>query len=178
MIQKTLFAFVLSGFLFACGSTPETTQTEETQQEETTTETTEASKENAFGETFQPESYISYGELSSQMETSDSVSVQFVGTVQEVCQVKGCWMTIGDQANAEQTPIMVRFKDYGFFMPKDISGRQVIMNGYAYREVTSVDELKHYAEDAGKSQEEIDAITEPKEELKFLASGVVLLEEE
>ena len=51
------------------------------------------------------------------------------------------------------------------------------MQGYAYRSVTPVDELKHLAQDAGKTQEEIEAITEPKEELKFLASGVLLLEQ-
>ncbi len=51
------------------------------------------------------------------------------------------------------------------------------MNGYAFRDVTPVDELRHYAEDAGKSKEEIAAITQPKEEMKFLASGVILLDE-
>jgi hypothetical protein len=72
--------------------------------------------------------------------------------------------------------MVVQFKDYGFFVPKDIAGRQVVIEGYAYRAVTPIEDLKHYAEDAGKSQEEIDAITEPKEELKFLASGVILLD--
>jgi Domain of unknown function (DUF4920) len=70
----------------------------------------------------------------------------------------------------------VQFKDYGFFMPKDISGRKVVMQGYAFKALTPVDELKHYAEDEGKLKEEIEAITEPKEEIKFLASGVLLLD--
>jgi hypothetical protein len=61
-------------------------------------------------------------------------------------------------------------------MPKDIAGRKVTLDGYAYREVTSVDELRHYAEDEGKSKAEIEKITEPKEELKFLASGVILMD--
>ena len=52
------------------------------------------------------------------------------------------------------------------------------MEGWAFREVTSVDELRHYAEDAGKSQEEIEAIQEPKDELKFLASGVFVMDEQ
>jgi hypothetical protein len=73
--------------------------------------------------------------------------------------------------------MFVKFKDYGFFMPKDIAGREVIMEGTAYREVVSVDELKHLAKDAGKSEEEIAKITEPKEELQFLAHGVILVPE-
>ena len=91
--------------------------------------------------------------------------------------MKGCWMLVASD-DSNQEPVMVRFKDYGFFMPKDIAGRKVVMEGWAFREVTPVDELRHYAEDAGKSQEEIDAITEPKDEMKFLASGVLLLDEQ
>ena len=71
--------------------------------------------------------------------------------------------------------MFVKFKDYGFFMPKDIAGKRVVMDGYAFKEITPVDELRHYAEDEGKSPEEIAAIVEPKEELKFLAKGVLLL---
>jgi hypothetical protein len=59
-------------------------------------------------------------------------------------------------------------------MPLDLAGKEVVMNGYAFKDVTSVDELKHYAEDEGLSQAEIDGITEPKKELKFMASGVYL----
>ena len=104
----------------------------------------------------------------------EKVNVKVVGTVDAVCQMKGCWMNITE---VDKPEMMVKFKDYGFFVPKDIAGRKVVMQGYAYREVTPVDELRHYAEDAGKSKEEIEKITQPKEELKFMASGVLLLDE-
>ena len=39
---------------------------------------------------------------------------------------------------------------------------------------TSVDELRHYAEDKGAPAEEIAAITEPKRELRMTADGVVI----
>jgi hypothetical protein len=69
----------------------------------------------------------------------------------------------------------VSFKDYSFFVPLESSGRKVIMEGIARYEVTSIEDLKHFAEDAGKSQAEIDSITEPDKELVFEASGVILL---
>ena len=72
--------------------------------------------------------------------------------------------------------MFVKFKDYGFFMPLDLAGSEVVMAGKAFREETSVDELRHYAEDEGQSAEEIAKITEPVEELKFLAYGVVVVE--
>jgi hypothetical protein len=70
--------------------------------------------------------------------------------------------------------IRVTFKDYGFFMPLDAAGKTVIADGIASIEETSVADLKEYAKDAGKSQEEIDAITEPERELVFEASGVII----
>ncbi len=68
----------------------------------------------------------------------------------------------------------VTFKDYGFFVPLDSKGREVVMQGKAYADTVTVDMLKHYAEDAGKSQEEIDAITEPEVANAFEATGVLV----
>lgn len=126
----------------------------------------------SFGEKINAKGAISFPELTASMAKTDSMAVKVRGTVESVCQVKGCWMNLHDGKSGD---MFVQFKDYGFFMPKDISGREVIIEGYAYRKVTPVDELRHYAEDAGKSKEEIEAITKPKEELKFMASGVLLL---
>lgn len=129
-----------------------------------------------FGDKISEKKAISYEKLVKKMKKKESMNVKVVGTVETVCQMKGCWMTIVSQD--ESTPTMtVKFKDYGFFVPKDISGKKVIMKGQAYKEVTPVDELRHFAEDAGKSKEEIAAITKPKEEFKFMASGVILLNE-
>ena len=74
----------------------------------------------------------------------------------------------------EDKNIMVRFKDYGFFVPLDASGKEVIVKGKAYVNKVSVADLKHYAEDAGKSEEEIAEITEPKIEYAFEANGVLI----
>ena len=58
-------------------------------------------------------------------------------------------------------------------MPLNAEG-EVVVNGKAFVTETTVDELRHYAEDAGKSEEEIAAITESKFEYRFLADGVLL----
>lgn len=105
------------------------------------------------------------------MSVGDTINSKMVGKVDEVCQAKGCWMKM-DLENGEQ--VMVKFKDYGFFMPKDISGKEVIINGVAYVEEMPVDEQKHYAEDAGESKEEIAKITSPKKTYAFIADGVLI----
>lgn len=126
-----------------------------------------------FGDKIDESGTISFPELLERMDGVDSLPAKVSGTIAEVCAVKGCWMNIAMEGKEN---MFVQFKDYGFFMPLDCSGKKAVMDGYAYRAMTSVEDLKHYAEDEGKSQEEIDAITEPKEELKFLASGVILLD--
>lgn len=125
-----------------------------------------------FGEKIDTTGMISYVDLLSKMSTMDTVEAKVLGKVSGVCQTKGCWMNIVSDADTTKTEMFVKFKDYGFFMPKDLAGKEVVMLGKAFREVTPVEELKHYAEDEGLSAEEIAKITEPKTELKFLASGV------
>lgn len=122
-----------------------------------------------------PDAAVSFADVSTQLETADSVNVVMRAKVAEVCQAKGCWMNIVDPAGTAQGEIFVQFQDYGFFMPKDLSGQEVIIEGKAYTEETSVEDLKHYAEDEGKTAEEIAAITEPMMEKKFMATGVVIV---
>jgi hypothetical protein len=52
--------------------------------------------------------------------------------------------------------------------------KEVILEGKAFVQITSVEELQHYAEDAGKNKEEIAAIVAPKKEFAFEATDVLL----
>jgi len=130
-----------------------------------------------FGEKISAADAMTYDDMLAKMSTQDSMMVKVKGTVSGVCQAKGCWMTIISEQES-QPEMFVKFKDYGFFMPFDLAGSEVVMEGKAFREETSVDELRHYAEDEGQSKEEIAQITEPVEELKFMAHGVVVLKPE
>ena len=107
------------------------------------------------------------------MKSGDSINSKMVGKVNEVCQAKGCWMKV-DLEDGNQ--VMVKFKDYGFFMPKNIAGEEVIINGKAFVNEVPVEELRHYAEDAGKSAEAIAAITESEKTYSFEADGVLLIQ--
>lgn len=133
-----------------------------------------------FGEKISTRKAISYDELLVKMEKMDSksapIEVKVKGDVLSVCQQKGCWMKLVSKADASKPQLFVKFKDYAFFMPKNLAGGKVVIKGKAYIEETSVDELKHYAEDDGKSAEEIAKITKPRKEYKFMADGVVILD--
>lgn len=96
-------------------------------------------------------------------------NVAVKGKVTDVCDKKGCWLTIQTEDNSK---FFVKMKDYAFFVPTALKGKNVVLEGNAERKVTSVNEQKHYAEDAKKPQSEIDAITQPKEEIRFVANGI------
>lgn len=106
------------------------------------------------------------------LKEGDTINVKFASKINEVCKSKGCWMNL-DLGNKEES--FVKFKDYGFFMPLNADGREVIVNGKAFVKTTSVEDLRHFAEDAGKSEEEIAKITDPKYTLSFEADGVLMI---
>lgn len=112
----------------------------------------------------------------AKMEQTVQSNGQFNGKVTakvtEVCLEKGCWMRV-DKGNGQT--MTVRFKDYGFFMPKDIVGHTVVLEGEAKQKEVSVAQQRHFAQDAGKSKEEIEKITEPKKETQFIATGVLVI---
>jgi hypothetical protein len=124
-----------------------------------------------FGEKIDAENANDVTELPEMMADQNELTAKVKGTVQAVCQAKGCWMDI-DLGNGEV--MKVKFKDYGFFVPKDIAGSNVVMEGIARREMVDVETLQHYAEDAGKSEEEVAAIKDPEEKYTFEAIGVIV----
>ena len=109
--------------------------------------------------------------LSEQLVSKDSVRTQLTGTIKSVCQVKGCWMNVTLDNDAE---VFVRFKDYGFFVPTDSADKEVTINGVVFTSEISVEDQKHYAKDAGASSADIAKIAKPKKQLRFEADGVLI----
>ncbi|HMI08025.1 MAG TPA: DUF4920 domain-containing protein [Flavobacterium sp.] len=105
------------------------------------------------------------------LKKGDTISVKFKSKISSVCKKKGCWMKMDLADNKES---FVRFKDYGFFVPLNADNSEAVVSGKAFLDVISVDELKHYAKDGGKSQEEIDKIKDPKITYAFQADGVLI----
>ncbi len=91
-------------------------------------------------------------------------------TVAEVCPKKGCWMSVQGAKPGEQ--VRVTFKDYGFFVPTELVGKEVALQGRYVKHIESVEEQKHLLQDAKRPQSEIDAVKKPKETLRFVATGV------
>ena len=164
MLKKICFSFGIAAMLSACGLNQSNSVSAQS-----------ANDGKHFGATITADNAITYDELIPKMTKTDSLAIKVTGKVSEVCQKKGCWMTIvSDQPGKPE--MRVTFKDYAFFMPKNLSGKHVVIDGFAFVDVTPVKDLQHYAEDAGKSKAEIAAITQPKREVAFEAAGVLILD--
>tara|TARA_Y100001935_G_scaffold79278_2_gene66300 strand:+ start:422 stop:880 length:459 start_codon:yes stop_codon:yes gene_type:complete len=124
-----------------------------------------------YGEKFSVTQLEEYANIKDKISVKSDDIVRVEGEILSSCPMKGCWMKI----RADQDTILVRFKDYGFFVPKSgIEGDRAIINGKMSVETLSVDLLRHYAEDAGKSKDEIEKITKSQVSLTFLADGVFI----
>ncbi|SFD24686.1 DUF4920 domain-containing protein [Flavobacterium phragmitis] len=113
---------------------------------------------------------ISVDKLEDKLKKDSKIeNVAVKGEVTGVCPKRGCWISIKTE---DGSSFFVKMKDYAFFVPTAAKGKNVVLEGVAEKKVTSVEELKHYAKDAKKSKAEIDAIKMPKEEIRFMANGI------
>ena len=132
----------------------------------------EVTEDMFFGEQIDESGAIGVEELYTQLESADSVQVKLAANINATCTKKGCWMTV-DLGDSKE--MMVRFKDYGFFVPLEgMEGKTTVFEGFAYTDSVSVEDLQHYAYDAGDDSAAIAAITEPEVTLAFEASGVII----
>ncbi|WP_448606662.1 DUF4920 domain-containing protein [Paenimyroides ceti] len=141
---------------------------------EPTSESTEQITYETFGDSLSAEGALTKEAMLAKYETlkpGDTLNVKFASDIKEICQKKGCWMSM-DLADGKES--FVKFKDYKFFVPMNAQKHKAVVSGKAFVSEISVDELKHYAKDEGKSAEEIEKITEPKRTLQFMADGVLI----
>lgn len=130
-------------------------------------------KEKYYGKKFSVLELKDYSDNKDKFLAEKDNLIKIEGEILSTCPMKGCWMKI----RAEEDTILVRFKDYGFFVPTDgVVGDRTIINGKLSLDTLSVSLLKHYAEDAGKPTEEINKIKDPEISMTFLAEGVMIKE--
>ncbi len=133
-----------------------------------------AEKGNNYGQTVKVENAIStdkLNEILSKETESKPLTVQVEGDVTEVCKAEGCWIRVKSSTG----DFLVKMKDHAFLVPVDLEGKRVVIAGTASLKETSVKALRHYAEDAGKSKEEIEAINKPEMRPVIIADGLVVL---
>ncbi len=159
-MKKLIFLLAISLSIFSCKNNSKPTA--------------DTSEYVAFGTKISEVDVLTFADMAKKYETlksGDTVNAKFESTINAVCKKKGCWMTmnLGNEKEA-----FVKFNDYAFFVPKNADKSQAIVSGKAFVSIESVDKMKHYAKDAGKSQAAIDSIIAPKKTYSFMADGVLI----
>lgn len=161
-MKRILLSAVVVAFLAACNSQPKTEL-----------HAVENVKGKAiYGDSIVNDNVIQLAAVKTALKNESKVDLKVRGKVEEVCKKKGCWIMM-KLDNGEE--MRVTFKDYKIFLPKDVVGKEVVLDGFAYRDTTTVEKLQHYAKDGGKSKEEIAAIVDPKIAIAFEAKGVAVM---
>lgn len=167
-MKKTLLFAGIALFLAACNNNANENDTTQASDSTTVAEAT-----GSFGASIDENGAIGMDSLIAMVNAGQTAidTVKVSGTIGECCQAKGCWMSVD---RGDGSSMRVTFKDYGFFVPKNCAGKTAVMLGRAYMDTTSVEDLRHFAEDGGASKDSIAKIVSPKLELAFEAEGVII----
>jgi Domain of unknown function (DUF4920) len=130
-----------------------------------------AKKGMTFGIKTTADGAVAANELTNVMAEKTTADVKVKGTVTEVCKAEGCWIRMQTASGT----MLIKMKDHSFTVPLALNGKTIVADGTAELKETSVEMLKHYAEDAGKSKAEIEAIIAPKKEIVLQAKGILVL---
>jgi len=112
---------------------------------------------------------ISLASAIEKLEHQASADVLVTAKVGSVCEKKGCWMAL----QSADDEMRVTFKDYEFFVPFNIVGKTVTVEGTLEKIQMSLEESKHMVKDGGGNPDEV---TEAISEYRMIASGIELKE--
>ena len=105
----------------------------------------------------------------NKIKSSDFLTI---GKIISSCTKKGCWVKV----ITDFEEVFVTFKDYSFFVPKKgIRDKKIVINGIIKTDTISISQLKHYAYDAGESEEFVSKIKHPKITKSIVADGVAII---
>ncbi|MBX7043680.1 MAG: DUF4920 domain-containing protein [Ignavibacteria bacterium] len=125
-----------------------------------------------YGKAIDPTSeVISYSDFLSKMDELNGKDVILKGTVADVCQAMGCWLTLS--ADGKTTRIKT---DHEFFLPKDIAGREAIVAGKFVISEISEEDARHFNDESKNPTVKSEDIKGPQKAFEMSATGVVVLD--
>ena len=124
--------------------------------------------------TFTTGAALTVDDALAQSASLDGQTVRVAGTIRQVCQARGCWLTFST-GQGQTLRVMTHGEGEGeseeLLFPKDAAGRHAEVVGTLCVAEESVEHRRHLAEDGGASADEIAAITEPTRSVSLIATG-------
>jgi hypothetical protein len=96
-----------------------------------------------FGKPLQGLKPVALKDVLAKPEAGQRVRLE--GTIDKVCQNKGCWLELKQEASS----VHVTFEDYGFFVPKDSMGKPVVLEGKVIMKQPTPEDVAHLKSEGG-----------------------------
>jgi hypothetical protein len=168
VLTRVLLSVVLAASLTTVSAAPQ----ESAKEKPLTVEKVKAGETNSVvirGEKIGDSPVVALSEIMKDPEKYKDKKIIIEGTVDAVCQKKGCWMEVIPEP--DEPGVRVTFKDYGFFVPKDAKGMKVHAEGKIKFTTLSKEDADHLEEEGARLVRNPDGTAS---ELGFVASGVAL----
>ncbi|MEM7646469.1 MAG: DUF4920 domain-containing protein [Pseudomonadota bacterium] len=124
-----------------------------------------------FGGTIGSGEVVKLAKVMDNYSSFSGKPVVFEGTPKKVCKKSGCWMVVKDGDKEVRT----LFKDYGFFVPADILGKKIRVQGMMEQKKVSAGTIRHFMKDEGKSLDDIKKVKTSQIQFQFVADAVEII---
>jgi hypothetical protein len=111
--------------------------------------------------------------LADVLKTPDKFADQTVlveGEVRRACTRKGCWMELGEAADAAAPGCRVTFKDYGFFVPTDSAGSRARVEAKVETKLVKPELVAHLESEGARFPDK--SADGSAHEVRLVATGV------
>ncbi|WP_345335679.1 DUF4920 domain-containing protein [Ferrimonas pelagia] len=130
-----------------------------------------------FGDPVDLKAEIPIAQLMAEPDQHLAAPVTVRGTIEGVCQKRGCWMAL---TTDERYPALrVKVRDGDMVFPVSAKGRVAVATGTLHKRELDLEgtrkHLAHQAEDAGEAFDPA-SVTEPMALYQLSPSGVTILE--
>ena len=115
--------------------------------------------------------FVSIAEAVKKFQPENEKDLFVTGKVSKVCKTKGCWLSL----SSGPTTVRTLFKDYGFFVPKELVGKKVKVFGKLVSKEISAAKARHYLKDDGATMKELNKVRKPQRVFEFVAAGVKVI---
>lgn len=124
-----------------------------------------------YGKDYDPSMQVyEFSDLINSASDNNDKVVIVRGTVAEVCQAMGCWMTMTHDGKTARIKT-----DHEFFLPKDIAGQNaVVMGTFKVTEISESD-ARHYNDETKNPKVKTEEIIGPQKVYEIDAMGIKIL---
>lgn len=127
-----------------------------------------------YGEPFDTTGVLEYDRFLSEMPAvKDSLKVKVRGRIKEVCQMRGCWFKL-ESPDPGKEEVMVRLYEHDFTVSTGVKGQNVIVNGIAFYNDATVEDLKDRERNLKSGADRINGVEKPLREITISATGIIL----